>query len=81
METAPPTLRDRIIDVSSALFYSEGIRGVGIDRIIDASGVAKATLYKHFRSKDELVVAYLKSRHQRVIESLKSHLLLSLIHI
>ena len=75
METAPPTLRDRIIDVSSALFYSEGIRGVGIDRIIDASGVAKATLYKHFRSKDELVVAYLKSRHQRVIESLKSHLL------
>lgn len=75
METAPRTLRDRIIDVSSALFYSEGIRGVGIDRIIDASGVAKATLYKHFRSKDELVVAYLKSRHQRVIESLKSHLL------
>lgn len=76
--TAPeraPSLRDHIIAVSGQLFYAEGIRGVGIDRIINASGVAKATLYKHFRSKDELVVAYLESRHQRVIDAMHQNLL------
>lgn len=52
--------RDRILDTAIRLFYSRGIRGVGIDAVIAESGVAKATFYKHFPSKDDLVLAYLE---------------------
>lgn len=54
--------RDRILDVASELFYQEGIRAIGIDIIIERSSVAKATFYYHFRSKDELIEAYLNQR-------------------
>lgn len=64
------TIRDEILTVAGALFYSEGIRAVGIDRIIEKAGVAKATLYRHFPSKEDLVVAYLNERHERVLGSL-----------
>ncbi len=45
---------------SAELFYANGFGAVGVDRIIAEAGVAKATLYRHFRTKDELVVAYLQ---------------------
>jgi AcrR family transcriptional regulator len=51
--------RDRILTVACDLFYREGIRAVGIDRIIAEAGVAKASLYANFSSKDELIVTYL----------------------
>ena len=51
--------RERILDAAFGLFYAMGIRAVGVDLIIARSGVAKATFYKHFPSKDDLVVAYL----------------------
>jgi AcrR family transcriptional regulator len=51
--------RERILDTAFRLFYAHGPRGVGVDTIIAESGVAKATLYKHFRRKDDLVLAYL----------------------
>lgn len=51
--------RRRLLDTATRLFYAEGIRGVGIDRIIAEAGVAKATFYAHFPSKDDLVVAYI----------------------
>ncbi|GGU95042.1 TetR family transcriptional regulator [Actinomadura cremea] len=57
--TAREPARDRILRAAAELFYAHGIRGVGIDRIIADSGVAKATLYAHFRSKDDLVLAFL----------------------
>lgn len=60
----------QILTAAGALFYSEGIRAVGIDRIIDEAKVAKATLYRHFPSKDHLVAAYLQERHDRVMGSL-----------
>lgn len=52
-------VRERILDTAFRLFYANGIRGVGVDTVIAESGVAKATLYKHFPSKDDLVLAYL----------------------
>ena len=56
---APPSARQRILDTAFRLFYARGIRAVGVDLIIAESGVAKATFYKHFPAKDDLVVAYL----------------------
>jgi AcrR family transcriptional regulator len=55
----PPAARDRILDTAFRLFYARGIKAVGVDLIIAESGVAKATFYKHFPAKDELVLAYL----------------------
>lgn len=67
MRTSIP---EQILAVAGALFYREGIRAVGIDRIIEEASVAKATLYRHFPSKDHLVAAYLSERHERVMASL-----------
>ncbi|MBO9101039.1 MULTISPECIES: TetR/AcrR family transcriptional regulator [Rhizobium] len=64
-------ISDQILTAVGALFYREGIRAVGIDRIIEEAKVAKATLYRHFPSKDHLVAAYLEDRHHRVIRSLR----------
>lgn len=57
--------RERLLDAASELFYAEGIHTVGIDRIIEKAGVAKASLYNTYGSKDELVRAYLQQRHER----------------
>jgi AcrR family transcriptional regulator len=55
----PTSARERILDAAFRLFYARGIRAVGVDLIIGESGVAKATFYKYFPAKDDLVVAYL----------------------
>jgi AcrR family transcriptional regulator len=57
--------RERLLDAADELFYDEGVNTVGIDRVIERAGVAKATLYNAFGSKEELVRAYLARRHQR----------------
>jgi len=58
------TTRERIIAAASKLFYGEGIRSVGMDLIAEKAGVTKRTLYYHFRSKDDLIAAYLDGRDQ-----------------
>ncbi|MFC0212573.1 TetR/AcrR family transcriptional regulator [Paenibacillus chartarius] len=64
--------RDRILQVAADLFYREGIRAVGIDRIIAESGVAKASFYRSFATKDDLVVAFLEVYHQRSIDRIEA---------
>ena len=56
----PAPARDRLLRSASSLFYAEGLRGVGVDRVIAAAGVTLATFYRHFPSKEALVVAYLE---------------------
>jgi AcrR family transcriptional regulator len=62
--------RERLLDAANELFYAEGVQTVGIDRIIERAGVAKASLYNLFGSKEELVAAYLASRHDRTTSRL-----------
>jgi AcrR family transcriptional regulator len=58
------TARERLLAAANELFYEEGVHTVGIDRVIERAGVAKASLYNTFGSKDELVKAYLAGRHE-----------------
>src|SRR5690242_4262526 len=61
-----PSARERLLAAANELFYNEGVHTVGIDRIIEQAGVAKASLYNTFGSKDELVRAYLETRYANV---------------
>lgn len=54
--------RERILDAANTLFYAKGIRNTGIDEVIASAGVAKASMYKHFPSKDALIEAYVRRR-------------------
>lgn len=66
--TAPPrSPRERLLEAANELFYAEGIHAVGIDRVIERAGVAKASLYSTFGSKEELVRVYLQERHARLM--------------
>jgi AcrR family transcriptional regulator len=64
--------RDRLLDAASELFYAEGVQSVGINRVIEHAGVAKDSLYRTFGSKEELVCAYLKGRHEETLAVLRS---------
>ncbi|BDV32341.1 TetR/AcrR family transcriptional regulator [Microbacterium terricola] len=62
-EPAAPRIspaRQRLLDTATELFYNEGIHAVGVDRIIEAAGVTRATMYKQFAGKEGLVLAYLQ---------------------
>jgi AcrR family transcriptional regulator len=60
-----PGARERILGTAYELFARRGIRDVGVDEVIARAEVAKASLYRHFRSKDELVLAFLELREER----------------
>lgn len=62
---APPGARERVLHTAHALFYRDGVRATGVDRVIAESGVAKVTFYRHFPSKNDLIRAYLAYRHER----------------
>lgn len=55
--------RDRILQTAHDLFYAEGLRATGVDRVIAEAGVTKVTFYRHFPSKNDLILAYLNLRH------------------
>src|ERR1700744_5888508 len=62
--TAQRSPRERLLEAAGELFYADGVQSVGIDRVIERAGVAKASLYATFGSKEELVRAYLELRAQ-----------------
>lgn len=57
--------RDELVDTALRLFYAQGFHATGIDKVLAEAGVAKMTLYKHFRSKDELILAALHRRDEQ----------------
>lgn len=65
-----PSARERLLSAADELFYAEGVQSVGIDRVIEHAGVAKASLYNLFGSKEGLVRAYLEARHNGVTDQL-----------
>ena len=69
--------RDRLLAAANELFYEEGVHTVGIERVIERAGVAKASLYSAFGSKEELVRAYLQeradARKRRIAERVARH--------
>ena len=58
------SVRDRLLDTAAELFYREGVRAVGVDLVVERTGVAKTSLYRHFPSKDDLVAAVLERDDQ-----------------
>ncbi|MEU9154657.1 TetR/AcrR family transcriptional regulator [Streptomyces sp. NPDC048417] len=63
VNASKPTVRERLLAAADELFYQEGVQTVGIERIVQKAGVAKASLYNLFGSKEQLVEAYLDARH------------------
>lgn len=61
-------VRERILETAQRLFYRDGFRAVGIDTIVSEAGVAKMSLYRHFASKDDLIVAYLEESNRQFWE-------------
>jgi AcrR family transcriptional regulator len=74
---AEGSARERLLEAANDLFYAEGVHTVGIDRVIEHAGVAKASLYSAFGSKEELVRAYLErraqTRQQRILQRIARH--------
>ena len=66
--------RERILDKAEELFYQQGYQATGINQIIDESGVAKATFYSHFPSKDDLCVEYLERIAEKEVDLVQSTL-------
>lgn len=61
----PTNARERLVDAAEELFYAQGTRATGVEQILATSGVGRASFYRHFASKDELVVAVLQRRRKR----------------
>jgi len=59
-DVTQPTTRQKILETAGDLFFRQGYRAVGVDTIVKETGIAKMTLYRHFPSKDDLIVAYLE---------------------
>ncbi len=67
-------VRERLLDAADRLFYQEGVRAVGIDRVLAEADAAKASLYQHFACKDQLVASYLERRTEDARAKVKAYL-------
>ena len=73
-KTSEVGVRDRLLDAADRLFYQEGVRAVGIDRVLAEADAAKASLYQHFGSKDQLVASYLERKTKDARASIEAYL-------
>lgn len=62
----PSAARDRLLAAAGRLFYGEGVHTVGVDRVISEANVTRATFYRHFPGKEDLVVAYVREQDERL---------------
>src|ERR1700710_2419973 len=69
--------RERLLSAADELFYAEGVQSVGVERVLERAGVAKASLYNLFGNKEGLVLAYLQARHDgttaRLMAAIERH--------
>jgi AcrR family transcriptional regulator len=70
MSEVPNPTRKRLVDAATKLFYAEGIGRVSVDAVAEKAGLTKRTLYYHFKSKDDLIAAYLDGRDQPNIKQM-----------
>jgi AcrR family transcriptional regulator len=68
MPRSADATRERILSAAAKLFYGEGIRSVSVDAVAEKAGITKRTLYYHFKSKDDLIAAYLAARDHPNLE-------------
>lgn len=68
-----PSARERILETATELFANQGFRATGVNEIIEKSGVAKATFYNHFPTKDDLCLVYLRTRDTFELDSIKAY--------
>ncbi len=73
--SAPQSRKKVLVNTAIRLFYDHGFHATGIDRILSTSGVAKMTLYNHFKSKDDLIVEALNSASRRVMDRMHEQVL------
>ena len=64
-------IKNRIVETASSLFYKNGYNSTGINEIISESGIAKATLYNHFKSKEDLCLAYLQFKNTTFLNNIE----------
>lgn len=69
------TVRERLINTASDLFYQNGYNNTGINEVIEKAKVAKASLYTHYKTKDDLCVAYLQHKEEQFLGDLKGSLI------
>jgi AcrR family transcriptional regulator len=72
-ESRPSETRQRIIDTAARLFYAQGYNLTGINQLISEAGVAKASLYQHFASKEDVLIAYLTKESEEWFVGLRAH--------
>jgi AcrR family transcriptional regulator len=71
-EARPSEARLRLLTTASRIFYSEGIHSVGVDRIIEEAKVTRATFYRHFPGKEDLILAYLQGADQAIRDQVET---------
>ena len=70
----PSEARERLLSTASELFYTKGVHAVGVDEIISRAPITRATFYRHFPSKDDLIVAYIRSADQHIRDAIAAAL-------
>jgi len=65
-------VRNRIVETASNLFYKNGYNSTGVNEIISESGIAKSTLYNHFKSKDDICIAFLDFKHSAFMKDIEA---------